>query len=579
MNNTKYLKGFRLSLLILIAVSVLFTVFSVSFRADVSLLAFPVCLVFTCFFVWTGFFGLLKTRNQKYFFPVLKLVQYSPTVYLLAFILKQSGKEAFPYILDLILALLWVLVFVFSFAVQYYMSDKRTENFRSFWDETCPERVKPKGLKRLGFEIIDWVDALLQVVFLVFIFQVFTFQLYVIPSESMVPEFLVKDRVIVEKVGSGPKFPLTDVGLPAFTEYKRGDIVVLRNPHYTLDRKSEIKTVWSQMVYMMTFMMVNLNKDEDGEMKADPLVKRICGLEGEQLVMQDGVLYTRTKDSDVFKPVPEKEDFACWNLNSTRERTRQGIQTFPLTENEYQYMIDFEEERRNYDLSVAEFQCHEISRNMAQYCKKTEAGSFKAPGLFEYELFRDNYELTIRIMTQEGGLEWFTKFMTSWIPYRNEIRDVYSESNFRLNVMTKAAFGALVLRNAELISSGVSSVEWKKDEIINRNMELAEKLNWYIQIDSHLDMRNMPVFPPNDADGNAVYIPKNCYFMMGDNRFNSLDLRHSYDTVLKPLYEKDPLSVTYYSMMAPQYLNKKYILGKPFFRFLPLARVGKINRH
>jgi len=34
--------------------------------------------------------------------------------------------------------------------------------------------------------------------------------------------------------------------------------------------------------------------------------------------------------------------------------------------------------------------------------------------------------------------------------------------------------------------------------------------------------------------------------------------------------------VTYYSMMAPQYINKKYIVGKPVFRFWPLGRLGKV---
>ena len=35
-------------------------------------------------------------------------------------------------------------------------------------------------------------------------------QLYEIPSESMVPTFLIKDRAAVSKIDCGPKFPLTD---------------------------------------------------------------------------------------------------------------------------------------------------------------------------------------------------------------------------------------------------------------------------------------------------------------------------------------------------------------------------------
>ena len=63
---------------------------------------------------------------------------------------------------------------------------------------------------------------------------------------------------------------------------------------------------------------------------------------------------------------------------------------------------------------------------------------------------------------------------------------------------------------------------------------------------------------------------------MGDNRFNSLDLRHSNDYSEKALAKSDPLSITYYSLMAPQYINKKYIIGKPVLRFWPLGRFGKV---
>ena len=124
------------------------------------------------------------------------------------------------------------------------------------------------------------------------------------------------------------------------------------------------------------------------------------------------------------------------------------------------------------------------------------------------------------------------------------------------------------------MKSGVSENEWGNDTALAELYEEAEMLNWYIQ--TLLDARNMPVFPANDSSDNPQYIPANCYFMMGDNRFNSLDLRHSYEQKETALTKYDPHSVTYYSMMAPQYINKKYIVGKPVFRFWPLGRLGKV---
>lgn len=585
MINSKYSKTFSIFLLCELGLSVLFTVFSLSFKADISLLAFPLNAVFSGFFIWYGFCKVYHQKKQKYSNYALKFIQYVPTVFLITFIIQRAGKAGKPYWLDVICAVLWIFVFVLSCVLQYYMSDKREKKLEDFWLEKCEKKKKPKGLGRLVYEIVDWIDALLQVVFLVFIFQIFTFQLYVIPSESMVPEFLVKDRVIVEKIGSGPKFPLSDAGLKEFSNYKRGDIVVIRNPHYTMDHQSEVKSVASQLVYMLTFMAVNLNKDENGEMKADPLVKRVVGVQGEQLVMQDGVLYTRTKDSDVFKPIPESEDFACWNLNSTNNKIKSKIQTFPLSQEEYDMMLSFEEERRNYDLDAAEFRVKEIIRTMKSLVKEEKTGPFTEPNLFLHTLLSSDYELSIKIMTQEGGLEWLSEFLSSWIPQKNQIRDLYSESNFRLNVMAKVTFGNLILKNAQMIKANVSSINWNTDKELVSYKELASKILWYVQgneynsiaVPGHLDMRNMPVFPANDKDGNAQYIPENCFFMMGDNRFNSLDLRHSYDPIKKPLCEKDPHSIYYVSYMEPQYLHQKYIIGKPMYTFFPLNRAGSIK--
>jgi signal peptidase I len=177
-------------------------------------------------------------------------------------------------------------------------------------------------------------------------------------------------------------------------------------------------------------------------------------------------------------------------------------------------------------------------------------------------------------MQKEGGADWFENFLTSWIPSKDDIRDLYAESNYRLNVMTKITLGKMIVEYAKLTADGIPESEWVNDTELSTVYNEAEILNWYIQ--SLLDERNMPVFPANDSQGNPQYIPANCYFMMGDNRFNSLDLRHSYEQKEKALTNEDPLSVTYYSMMAPQYINKKYIVGKPVFRFWPLGRLGKV---
>ena len=571
---TSDFKRLKLFIFIELAAAAIFTLLNLSFHADISLLAFPLSMIYLAVTCWFLLKKLVFDTDGTYLYAAIKLNEYLPYFLFITFIIRRAGKTGTPFVVDVFAVISWFVIFVLAFFNSRVLYPEKNIKIVQGW-KVIPVERKFKGFAKVVYEFVDWIDAFFWSIFTVLIFQIFLMQLYEIPSESMVPTFLIKDRVFVSKIDCGPKFPLTEVGLPDFRKYKRGDTIVLRNPHYSMDRKSEVKTVTSQLIYMFSLMTINLNKDTDGELKADPLVKRITGLPGEQLVMQDGTLYRRTASSDVFEPVQLDSKYAVWNLNSVNPKLKSNIQHFPFNTEKYQQMLDYEEARRNYDLTAAEFQAKELARQFYNLrVVNKDAGKFTAPELYEGILFRNRMEIFKNMFLQEGGAEWFENFMTSWIPSKNDLRDYYAESNYRLNVMAKIIFGKMMVEYAKYYSDGFDQSQWDSQKVIKGLMDEIELHYWYVQ--NLLDSRNMPVFPANDAAGNPQYIPENCYFMMGDNRFNSLDLRHSYDYKETALAKTDPLSISYYSIMSPQYINKKYIIGKPVFRFWPLGRLGKV---
>ena len=348
--------------LVCTGLSVLFSLTLLSFHADVSLVGFPLMLLFTVFLYISSVRRLFGGKNLNYISVFRILLQYEPYVMLIAFVFRRAGEYGTSYALDLVSVLLWCAVTVMVLIILHYLNPKVLKKYNPEWnqfivDKKYKEKKERSKAKAVVQETLSWVDALVQAVFMVLLLNVFIVQLYEIPSESMVPEFLKQDRVVVFKTLNGPKFPLSDVGLPCIRDYRRGDIVVFRNPHYKDDRKSNVRTFVSQIVYMCTLTKKNINVDEYGRPKSDPLVKRVCGVPGEQLMMQDGILYSRTKDSDEFKPVEADSKWAAWNLNDFSAKYGNKIEDYPLTNELYDSMIETENLRNYLDLDQVESEC------------------------------------------------------------------------------------------------------------------------------------------------------------------------------------------------------------------------------
>ena len=77
----------------------------------------------------------------------------------------------------------------------------------------------------------DWTRSILVAFALFMIVRTFVAEAFRIPTGSMENTLLVGDFLLVNKAVYGAEIPGTDVRLPAFTEPKRGDVVVFTPPH------------------------------------------------------------------------------------------------------------------------------------------------------------------------------------------------------------------------------------------------------------------------------------------------------------------------------------------------------------
>ena len=503
-----------------------------------------------------------------------KLFDYWPFVMIACFVCSRALVEHSPYALDTTLALLW-----------FGMKNK---NLQKYFPDIQPIQLKKKMfplkgkksgeiLKSIFIELLEWVDAAFYAIFFVLLINIFIFQVYRIPSESMVPEFMIGDTVIGVKTPSGPFFPLSSFRLPQWKKYQRGDIVILNNPNYLDTPKARLKTFMSQLVYMLTLARVNLNTDDNGKPKADPLVKRVTGLPGEKLMLVDGVLYVKHRDDTEFLPLEEDGLYANWDLASLSASDRRLIKDIYISSEELRILEAVEAQRKDLNLNDAVQQAQSLIRRLSllKDHKDTAAAADILPeaGYEMSALFRANDTISREILTTNGGLAWFRNFMTSWNSYwqsgETQQASLYEKRFAQLNALIKLCFGKIVIRNIELFRANVTAEQFINDEVRNSLLQEAQTYAFYLV---WTNQRNMNVFPA----GQDEYIPENAYFMMGDNRFNSTDMRHTTVFKLTSVDKNDAQSIRFLSNIEPKYVPAEKILGTTILRVFPFSRFGAL---
>lgn len=502
------------------------------------------------------------------------MVEYLPIVSVAFFVLSSIFASS-SYALDAFLSIMWLILCLFSCALLIVIREKAMT-------KKHPNLEKKVRKHKLFFGIIDWVDAIAQAACIVLLLQFFVFQLYLIPSESMVPTFMIGDRVVGTKFMSGPAFPLSSFRFPKFREYKRGDVVILRNPNYDEEPNNDLKFFTSQLIQILTLTMVNINKDKDGKIKTDPLVKRIVALPHEKLMLVDGVLYIK-KEGDKEWKVQDEKSYVLWNVDTLSKEELKYVKDKKV-DSEFLSMLEGIEIRRknfvfNDSMKEAEAIVDRIKELKESLDSALKEDATEEQVIIEKEnLLLDNIilkdlEIATEILSGNGGDKWFSSFMLDWISHwqvDGENVTLYEKRFSALNALIKISIGKLILRDMEMLKDETSQEELFNDAL--RLDILSELKNYYYYL-ALSGQRNMNEFP----SGEGNYIPESSFFMMGDNRFNSTDMRHSYKIYKTQVDKKDPSSIMYFTNINPRYVRDERILGTASFVFWPKERIGRVK--
>ena len=356
-----------------------------------------------------------------------------------------------------------------------------------FWKKEYKE-----GEKRNA--VLDWLDAIIFAVVVVTFINTFFFQAFKIPSSSMESSLYTGDHLFVSKLAYGPKMPQTPLTIPfthniiggkesystliqsdykrlkGFGEVRTGDYVVFGFPHGdtvfvrepAADYYSIVRTYGRDYAHKM-FGDVKVRPSD----KKDHYVKRCVAAAGDTLEIRDGQVYVNSEAQEVW----------------------------PGVQNSYQVIT--EGQRINH------VNLDKLGINASEVWFDQHLPGYPALPLTSEMLEKIKTYPNVVSVTQNVDV-WPADYPDSEktiFPFSSAFR--WTRDNFGpLWIPSKGTNVELTMENLPLYQRIITSYE-----------------------DNELEVRDDKIYI-NGEEAQSYTFSQDYYFMMGDNRHNSLDSRY-----------------------------------------------------
>lgn len=273
--------------------------------------------------------------------------------------------------------------------------DKWFETVQSVTERYLTRRKRKKAYIRAKQKaknpIIDWIEAFLWAAIVVLLINQYIAQAYQIPSGSMKETLKIQDRIFVNKMIYGPELIPGALKLPGFTSPTRDEVIIFESPTYI--SKGPLFDTLQRLIYMLTFSMVDIDRDAEGNPKPHFLIKRGVGMAKDRIRFVHGELELRPPGFESWVPEEQFRD-----LSQLQDRTRRLIEP-----SAYQYIkaSAVHDAYQSAGLPVS----RDLARKAEQMPQVTD--------MFEWMKYRNEMLYKIYPHDRRSGSLW-RKFDTGW---------------------------------------------------------------------------------------------------------------------------------------------------------------------